>query len=123
MHAGETVDRDSALARVMEQRQRGRSRGATIRALTAGAGMLIALVAVPLVVVAPELGIPALLLALRLLAVEFEWAARAYAWVVWRWGQAVAWYRGRSSAIRALVVVALVALAAGLLWLLWHALS
>jgi hypothetical protein len=91
-----------------------------MRAVTTAAGFLLAVAAVPLVVVLPELGIPALLLALRLLAVEFDWAARCYAWVVWRWEQVRAWYRQRSSAVRALVLVALLAVAVALLWLLAH---
>lgn len=55
----------------------------------------MAFAAFPLVIVPPELGIPALLLALRLLAVEFDWAARSYAWVVGRWGRVTAWHRAR----------------------------
>ena len=91
-----------------------------MRAVTAAAGLLIALAAVPLVVVLPELGIPALLLALRLLAVEFDWAARSYTWLVWRWEHVRAWYRSRSRSVRALVIVALLAVAIALLWLLAH---
>lgn len=106
----------------MAQRQRGRARSAAVRALAAGTGALLAVAAVPLVVVLPEIGIPALLLALRLLAVEFDWAARCYAWVVWRWGQARAWYHARSARVRTLVIAGLVALAVGLLWLLAHSL-
>ena len=57
---------------------------------------------------------------LRLLAVEFDWAARSYAWVIWRWGQAKAWYAGASAPVRALVVLILLALTVGLVWLLVH---
>jgi len=91
-----------------------------MRVLTAAAGSLIGVASVPLVVVLPELGIPALLVALRLLAVEFDWAAHCYARVVWRWAQVRSWYRNGSRAVRALVVVALLAGAVALLWLLAH---
>ena len=116
----EQVDRQAALARVMQQRSAGRARPVAVRIVVAAAGVLAALVAVPLVVVLPELGVPLLLLALRLLAVEFDWAARGYAWVIWRWSQAKAWFHGASRPVRALVVVVLLVLAAGLVWLLVH---
>ena len=61
--------RDEALARVLEQRERGRSRSAAARLVLAGLGALLLLASVPLVVVLPELGVPAVLVALRLLAV------------------------------------------------------
>jgi len=75
---------------------------------------------VPLVVVLPELGVPLLLLALRLLAVEFDWAAHSYAWVLWRWQQAVVWFHGSLAPVRTLVVLALLAVGVALLWLLVH---
>src|SRR5687768_13223603 len=103
-------DRAAALARVMEQREAGRARPAALRVLVAAAGLVAAVVAVPLVVLLPEVGVPLLLLALRLLAVEFDWAARGYAWVIWRWGQAKAWFHAAPAPLRALVVVVLLAL-------------
>ena len=118
-----SADRDAALARVMEQRRRGRERPMAIRVLVAGAGLLLAAAAAPLVVLLPELGVPLLLVALRLLAVEFDRAARAYAWVVWRWEQVRAWFRSAPGPVRSLVVVLLVLVALGLLWLLQHALA
>ena len=116
----EPVGREAALQRVMEQRRVGRARPTALRVLVAGAGLVALVAAVPLVVVLPELGVPLLLLALRLLAVEFDWAARGYAWVIWRWGQARAWYAAASAPVRALVVLVLLALAAGLAWLFVH---
>ena len=116
----ERVDRQAALERVLEQRSVGQARPTAIRVGSAAFGIVAALVAVPLVIVLPELGIPLLLLALRLLAVEFDWAAHSYAWVLWRWQQAVAWYHAASAPVRALVVLALLAVAAALLWLLAH---
>ncbi len=119
----ETVDRETALGRVMERRRVGRARPAALRILIAAAALVAAIVSAPLVIVLPELGVPLLLVALRLLAVEFDWAARGYAWVIWRWGQAKAWYAGSSAPVRALVVLVLLALAAGLVWLLVHEFS
>lgn len=104
----------------MEQRTIGRSRPPAVRFGVAAAGLVAGVVAVPLVVVLPEIGVPLLLVALRLLAVEFDWAARGYAWVIWRWGQARAWFHGASAPVRALVILALLVLLAGLVWLLLH---
>ena len=116
------ADRDAALQRVMELRAAGRARSAPRRAAAAVLGLVALVAAVPLVVVLPELGVPLLLLALRLLAIEFDWAARGYAWVTWRWGQAKRWFRESSPLARVLVVAVLLLLAAGLLWLLAHTL-
>ena len=116
----EPVDREAALGRVLDQRSVGRARPAVLRILAAAVGLFAAIVALPIVVVLPELGVPLLLLALRLLAVEFDWAARSYAWVIWRWEQTRAWYRAAAVPVRALVVLILLVLAAGLLWLLAH---
>ncbi len=116
----ESRDREAALGRVMEQRRIGRARPPALRVLMAAVGLIAAVVAVPLVVVAPELGVPLLLVALRLLAVEFDWATRCYAWVIWRWGQAKAWFERASAPMRALVVAVLFVLLAGLVWLLAH---
>jgi len=114
------VDRQAALDRVLEQRSVGRSRPTAIRLGSAAFGIVAAVAAVPLVLVLPELGVPLLLLALRLLAVEFDWAAHSYAWVLWRWQQAVAWFHGASRPVRTLVVLALLAVGVALLWLLVH---
>lgn len=110
--------REAALARVLAYRERGRERPAPVRLLRALLGALALLASVPLVIVLPELGVPALLVALRLLAVEADWAARAYAWVDWRFDQARDWFRHQSRPVRGLVVLVLVAIAAGLVFLL-----
>ena len=116
----ESVDREAALGQVMERRRTGRARPPALRVFLAAVGLAAAVVAIPLVVILPELGVPLLLIALRMLAVEFDWAARSYAWVTWRWGQAKAWYHGASATVRALVVLILLVLLIGLLWLLAH---
>ena len=116
----ESLDREAALKRVMKQQTVGRARPRALRLAMASIGLVIAVVAVPLVVVLPELGVPLLLVALRLLAVEFDWAARSHAWVIWRWGQAKAWYHGASRPVQALVALVLLALLVALGWLLVH---
>jgi hypothetical protein len=112
--------RDEALARVLRHRDRGRSRSLTARIALAGLGAVLLLASVPLVVVLPEFGVPALLVALRLLAVEADWAARTYAWVDWRFTQARDWLRRQSRPVRWVVLLLLLAAALALVWLLVH---
>ena len=81
------VSRDDALARVLAYRKRGRARAMPIRAVLALLGGALLVVSIPLTILLPESGIPALLVAFRLLAVEAHWAARAYAWTDWRFAQ------------------------------------
>ncbi|CAA9466040.1 MAG: hypothetical protein AVDCRST_MAG65-294 [uncultured Solirubrobacteraceae bacterium] len=100
----------------MAQRERARARGATHRSLLAVIGLVLGLASLPLMLLLPEIGAPAMLLALRLLAVEFDWAAHAYAWLLWRWEQLRGWFRTRSPTLRALISVVLLALAALLVW-------
>ncbi|MFZ5872329.1 MAG: hypothetical protein ACOYXW_17615, partial [Actinomycetota bacterium] len=101
--------REEALARVLAHREHGRSRPAATRVVLAGLGALLVLASVPLVVVLPEFGIPALLVALRLLAVEADWAAKAYAWTDWRFTQARDWFHRQSQPVRGVVVIGLLA--------------
>lgn len=107
-----------SLTRVLAYRERGRGRSLPVRAGLTLVGAILLLASVPLVVVLPELGVPAALVALRLLAVEVDWAAKAYAWIDWRFSQARRWYRRQPRAVRTGVVLALLALAAALVWLL-----
>lgn len=69
-----TTTRDAALARLRAFRERGRARSPLARAILAGIGAVLFVGSIPLVVLLPELGVPILLIALRLLAVEVEWA-------------------------------------------------
>ena len=115
-----TIARDQALARVLEHRERGRKRPAAARLALAGLGAVLLLASIPLAVVLPELGVPALLVALRLLAIEADWAAKAYAWVDWRFTQARDWFHRQSQLVRTAVLVGLIAVAVALIWLLIH---
>ena len=116
MHDGTTFE--ESLARVLAHRERGRARPLPARAALALLGAVLLVVSVPLVIVLPEAGVPAALFALRLLAVEVDWAAKAYAWVDWRFTQALRWFRRQSRLVRAGVILALLALAVALVWLL-----
>jgi hypothetical protein len=87
-------------------RARHAHRGLGIRAAQVAAGLALLVVAVPLSVLVVELGVPALLLSLRLLADEFDWAARAYASVAIRWERFQAWFMTQNGAVKALVLVA-----------------
>ena len=115
--------REDALARVLDYRERTRSRPRIARIALAVLGAVLLVASVPLAVVLPEVGVPALLVGLRLLAVEADWAAHAYAWIDWRFRQAHHWFRRQSTAVGVVVFVVLLALAVLLVWLLIHALS
>ena len=57
-----TTARDKALVRVLEYRERGRRRAPLARVALAVVGAALLVAAVPLVVLLPEIGIPALLI-------------------------------------------------------------
>lgn len=120
MPAGDhpVTTRQAALARVYTYRDRGRARPMPLRALIAVLGGLLLIVSVPLIVVLPEAGIPALLVALRLMAVEADWAAKAYAWTDWRFAQLRQWFHRRSRLTRWTIMAVLLLAAVALVWLL-----
>jgi hypothetical protein len=72
-------EREEVLERVLRQRERHLERSVFARAGVVVAGGTISVFAALLTAIAPEVGLPLLLLGLRLLALEFDWAARAYA--------------------------------------------
>ena len=86
-HNAPSAARDAALSRVFAYRERGQARPMPVRAALAVFGGVLLVASIPMIVLLPEVGIPALLIALRLLAVEADWAARAYAWTDWRFAQ------------------------------------
>jgi hypothetical protein len=77
-------------------------------------GLVTGAAAAVLVVPFPELGVPLLLAALRLLALEFEWAARAYEPVLRTWERAKALPLGAKLAVGA---AGLAVVGALVLWL------
>ncbi|MBI2701131.1 MULTISPECIES: hypothetical protein [Mycobacterium] len=120
MDAGDhpVISRQAALDRVYAYRERCRARPTAVRAALAVLGGVLFIVSIPLVVLLPEAGIPALLVALRLMAVEFHWAANGYAWTDWRFSQLLHWFHGRSRLARWTIMAALLLAAAALVWLL-----
>lgn len=110
--------RDESLARVLAYRERGRSRSWFTRLVLGFIGALLLVASAPLVVVLPEVGVPVLLVGLRLLAVEVDWAARTYAWIDWRFSQARDWFHRQSGPTRTVVVASLLLVAVALVWLL-----
>jgi hypothetical protein len=96
--------RDAALARVLAYRERGQAGAMPLRVTLAVLGGVLLIVSVPMIVLLPEFGIPALLVAFRLLAVEANWAARAYAWTDWRFSQMRHWFHRQSGLVRAVIL-------------------
>lgn len=104
--------RDEVLEGVLARRGRHRERSVFVRAGVVVVGGAVGLFAALLSVVAPEVGLPLLLFGLRLLALEFDWAARLYARVA-RFARRVAGMFGRFwSRSKVWVVLAVVALVA-----------
>ncbi len=69
---------DAVLDRVLARRERHKKRSIFTRFGVVVAGGAVSIFATPLSLPAPELGLPLLLFGLRLLALEFDWAARLY---------------------------------------------
>ena len=78
--------------------------GERIRRTLLGFALLIP--GVPLAILLPEIGIPLVLVGLRLLAPYYVWAGRANAWLSDRWERAHAWYARQSYVVRVLVLLA-----------------
>ena len=89
-----------------------------VRALSVLAGLVLVVVALALFLL-PEVALPIAVAGLGLLALEFEWAARALAWTLERWEASRRWWRGLSLVGKAAVVVVAVGLlVGGTVWLL-----
>ncbi|AXN44788.1 hypothetical protein DSM43518_02998 [Mycobacterium marinum] len=110
--------RDAAFARVLAYRDRARAKPMVLRVLLAVFGAALLIASVPLMVLLPELGIPAVLVAFRVLAIESDWAARAYGWTDWRFAQLRDWFHRQSAIVRAAILTALLLVAAALVWVL-----
>jgi hypothetical protein len=103
---------------VLDYRERGRARPVPIRATLAVLGYVLLLACIPLIVLLPEVGIPALLVAFRLLAVEADWAARGYAWTDWRFTQLRDWFHRQSGFTRSVILTGMLLVAVALVWLI-----
>jgi hypothetical protein len=108
--------RDAALARVLAYRERGRARPMPIRLILAAVGGVFLVASVPLIVLLPEAGLPALLVAFRLLAVEVDWAARGYAWTDWRFRQIGDWFHRQSVFVRRAILTGGLVVAVAIVW-------
>jgi len=106
------VTSEDARARLEEARERHRERSILARTLAVAGGGFAGLVGAVLVLPVPELGLPLLLLGLRLLALEYEWAARAFVPVARLWDRVKALSFAWKIAIAAIAVLAIT----GLLW-------
>ncbi len=113
-----SLERDEVLERVLQQRERHRERSLAVRIPLVLAGSLLSVFAAALSLVLPEFGLPLLLVGLRLLAFEFDWAARAYAYVYRLAGKVRRKARNLSPRTKSvLLVVAVLAAAALATWL------
>ena len=103
---------EDARARLEAARERHRERSILARTLAVAGGGFAGLVGAVLVLPLPELGLPLLLTGLRLLALEYEWAARAFVPVARLWDRVKALSFAWKVGIAAVAVLAI----AGLVW-------
>ena len=108
---------DPRIARVHERRERHRRRPLPVRVLVATGGFVLGVVSIPPLLILPEIGLPMMLAALGILALEFDWAARALAWVIVQTDRLRAWFGRQPRVIRWAIVIAAVAILVGLIWL------
>jgi putative transmembrane protein PGPGW len=111
-------DPEQILGRISERRARHRARPLAIRALVVLAGAVIAVPGAILTIVFPEAGIPLLVVALRLLALEYDWAARALGWLIIQWERIRGWLRRQSRVAHLLMASAAIAIGAVIVLLL-----
>lgn len=102
---------DAVMERVLAQRERHRGRSIFVRAGVVVAGGVVSVLAVPLSVLSPELGLPLLLFGLRLLALEFDRAARLYVRVEKLARRLLGWLKSKVGIAVVLLVAAVVAVA------------
>lgn len=103
---------ESVRARLRAARERQRQRSLAARILTVLGGGLVGLVGAVLLLPLPELGLPLLLVGLRVLALEYEWAERAYVPVARLWQRLKALSARWKIAIAAVAVVCV----GGIVW-------
>jgi hypothetical protein len=87
-------------------RARHAHRSPAVRAAQVLAGLVLLVLGAAMAIVLPEAGVPSLLIALRVLADEFDWAARAYGSIAWQWERLRAWLVTQPGGVRALVILA-----------------
>ena len=100
------MTQEDARARLEAARARHRQRSRVARIPIVIGGGFLALAGAVLLVPLPELGLPLLLVGLRLLALEYEWAARAYVPVARLWDRLKALPMRWKVAIAAVAIIA-----------------
>ena len=106
---------EEALARLEDARDRHRARSPGRRLAVLAGGWAAGLLGVVLVLPLPELGLPLLVVGLRLLALRYDWAARAYLPVARLWAR----LKALPHAVKLALGVAAVAVVAGIVWWLY----
>jgi len=109
------VSADDARRRLDEARDRHRERSPGRRLAALAGGWASGLLGLVLVLPLPELGLPLLVFGLRLLALRYDWAARAYLPVARLWERV----KALPASIKVVVGIVAVALVAGLVWWLY----
>ncbi|HET8967921.1 MAG TPA: hypothetical protein VFN06_00660 [Gaiellaceae bacterium] len=105
---------EDARGRLEDARDRHRARSPGGRLAVLAGGWAAGLLGVVLVLPLPELGLPLLVVGLRLLALRYDWAARAYLPVANLWARV----KNMPAAAKLALGVAAVGIVAGLVW--WH---
>ena len=109
------MSREETRARLEDARERHRARSPSHRLTVLAGGWSAALLGVVLVLPLPELGLPLLVVGLRLLALRYDWAARAYLPVARLWAR----LKALPASAKLAVGVIAVALVAGSVWSLY----
>ena len=106
---------EEARGRLEAARDRHRARSPGRRLAVLAAGWAAGLLGVVLVLPLPELGLPLLVVGLRLLALRYDWAARAYLPVARLWAR----LKALPATVKLALGVAAVAIVAGIVWWLY----
>ncbi len=106
---------EEARGRLEEARDRHRARSPGRRLAVLAGGWAAGLLGLVLVLPLPELGLPLLVIGLRLLALRYDWAARAYLPVARMWARLTA----LPAPVKLALGVAAVAALAGIVWWLY----
>lgn len=98
---------NTPLSRALARRDRHRRRSLIVRGVTVVAGGLVCGVAV-ILFFAPEVALPLLVAGLGLLALEYDWAARALASALTRSARITGGFRRMSRPLQIAIIVAVI---------------
>jgi hypothetical protein len=110
------VSSEEARGRLEDARDWHRARSPGHRLAVLAGGWVAGLLGVLLVVPLPELGLPLLVVGLRLLALRYDWAARAYLPVARLWAR----LKALPAFAKLALGVAAVAIVAGIVWWIYY---